>query len=284
MKRTAAILLIFALILTCVTALADSWYCPECGQRNESNFCSNCGTKRPESSGTSASSSTGGMNIDKAVANSDGSVTFTWSGGTSPYTLEYEWYGNDNHNIGTDIIRWTAVENIYGNNTMLKYDLVPGERYWIILRDSDNHTLWYDYHPKRETFTKIPGSYMVLSLRIMRNKRSSTVSSFTANEIEREYLSTLFGGTIKMNIGTRTSNLVCTARMAMFLPNGEPLLFHVEDCDIPGWMSAPGWETYDMKYVWTQLMSIKETIPAGRYTFRLYLDNGLFGQSDISIT
>ena len=280
MKKAAAFLLAFVLVFMYATALADSWYCPECGQKNESNFCSNCGTKRP--AGGTEPSSSGGISISKATANSDGSVSFTWSGGTSPYKLQYEWYANDNHNAGTDIIRWMASESIYGNSITLKNDLVPGERYWIILTDSENHTLWYDYHPEQKYFTDISGCSMKVSLRIKRNNRSSTVTSFTANEIEREYLNTLFGGTIKMNLG-KHGNFTCIARMAMFLPNGEPILFHVEDCNISGRLSAVGWETYDMKTLWTQIMKTKEMIPTGRYTYRLYLDNGLFGQSEISI-
>ena len=32
-------------------AVAGGWTCPECGQENSANFCSNCGTKKPEAPG-----------------------------------------------------------------------------------------------------------------------------------------------------------------------------------------------------------------------------------------
>ena len=50
-KRSVAIILIMAMLITTlipVTALADSWICPNCGVENQYNFCMNCGAARPE--------------------------------------------------------------------------------------------------------------------------------------------------------------------------------------------------------------------------------------------
>ena len=180
--------------------------------------------------------------------------------------------------------RWNAERNLYNTKTTLERDLVPGERYWLILMDSDGNSAWYDYQPRRETFTKISGTNLVVSLRIKRNKRSSTVSSFSAGEIEREYLSTSFGATVKMNLGKRKSSLVCMLRFAMFLPNGEPILFDWGEVEIPGSWDNCYWESYDMKSLWTKIMELKDGIPTGRYTFRLYVDNTLFGEHGFSVT
>ena len=147
MKKAASILLVLAMILTYVTAFAgDPWYCPDCGQKNESNFCSNCGAKRPDGS-SGGSSSTGGMVFEKISANSDGSVVISWSGGQAPYKLQYDWCVSDNYNLGTDVTRWNAEENLYNTSVTLKYDLVPGERYWIIVTDANGNSVWEDYHP-----------------------------------------------------------------------------------------------------------------------------------------
>ena len=176
------------------------------------------------------------------------------------------------------------MDSLYTTSTTLERDLVPGERYWIIVNDADGNSAWYDYQPKRETFTKISGTNLVVSLRIVRNKRSSTVSYFDASEIEREYLSTTFGATVKMNLGRRKSSLVCMLRFAMFLPNGEPILFDSGNVEIPGSWPDCYWETYDMKGLWTTIMDVKKSIPRGRYTFRLYVDNTLFGQHEFSVS
>ena len=50
MKKLAMLLL--ALALACSAALADgAWYCPQCGALNDSNYCPNDGTPRPEDFG-----------------------------------------------------------------------------------------------------------------------------------------------------------------------------------------------------------------------------------------
>ncbi len=57
MKRLVALMLTVIMILGVTSALADTWYCPECGNANDGNFCSNCGTKKPEKSNNAAATS-----------------------------------------------------------------------------------------------------------------------------------------------------------------------------------------------------------------------------------
>ncbi len=295
-KRWTALLLVLVLLLGTVTALAESWYCPECGQKNDGNFCSNCGTKKPSGdlapgntsldslfNNITPSSSSGGMKVEKVVMNTDGSFSITWSGGKAPYDLDYTWYVNDSHNSGVDVVLWSAAENYYSTSITLKEDLVPGEHYWLRLTDSENNVLWYDYKSERRAFTQFSGTRMTLSLRTRKNNRSSTVNSFTANDIERGYLSSLYGATIKMTIGSHVTDYLFTARMAIFLPNGEPILFYVDDVGISRRASWAYWDTMDFKNAWDTIMRVKGTIPAGRYTFRLYADDRLFGEEVVNI-
>ena len=56
-KLCCAALTLMLLTLLCVPALADTWYCPQCGRLNDSNFCPSCGTARPTSSSSGYPSS-----------------------------------------------------------------------------------------------------------------------------------------------------------------------------------------------------------------------------------
>ncbi len=48
MKKGFAVLLAAALLLAVLpTALAETWYCPQCGTQNTLNFCPVCGTAKP---------------------------------------------------------------------------------------------------------------------------------------------------------------------------------------------------------------------------------------------
>ena len=50
MKKVISILLVLLLAVSALAAMAEiiSWTCPNCGVKNDGNFCMECGTKRPE--------------------------------------------------------------------------------------------------------------------------------------------------------------------------------------------------------------------------------------------
>ena len=50
-KLCCAALTLMLLTLLCVPALADTWYCPQCGRLNDNNFCPVDGTARPADTG-----------------------------------------------------------------------------------------------------------------------------------------------------------------------------------------------------------------------------------------
>ena len=291
MKRMAALFLTLILLLGCVGAVADTWYCPECGTKCDGNFCPQCGTRKPDNVGTGtapapapAAPAASGLQIERAELNTDGSFTISWTGGKAPYKLNYTWYVNGNHNRGSDVTLWNAVENYYSTTVDLKEDLVPGEHYWLILSDAEGNQTWYDYATPRRVFTEFSGTRLTVSLRTRKNNRSSTVTSFSANEMNRNYMSQLFGATIKMTVGRHASDFLFTARMVLFLPNGEPLLFSVlEDCRIPRSWDNAYWETVDFRDAWVWLVNNKDGIPAGRYTYRLYVNDCIFGEHTFSI-
>ena len=52
-KRLAIILTLILLVTGLpLTALGETWVCPSCGAENTSNFCGNCGARRPDPAGT----------------------------------------------------------------------------------------------------------------------------------------------------------------------------------------------------------------------------------------
>ena len=134
-----------------------------------------------------------------------------------------------------------------------------------------------------KNFSVFSGTRMVLSLRSRKNNRSSTVDSFSANEIERGYLNRLYGITVKMDIGRHLTDYIFHARMVLFLPNGEPLMFYYNEDGISRRATWAYWDTLDMRNAWDKIVEIKGTIPKGRYTYRLYADDELFGQATINI-
>lgn len=82
-RAALALLLICALILPCVSAMADSWYCPSCGRKNSGNYnyCPKDGTKNPLSGGGS-----GGGSSTKTVKGLATQKLATRSGPATEYT------------------------------------------------------------------------------------------------------------------------------------------------------------------------------------------------------
>ena len=279
MKRLISLLLALILLVTVESAFADGvWYCPECGAKNDGNFCPNDGTKRPETivtdSGTSFSSSD--LKVDSVTMKSDGSVTVSWSGGKAPYTVCYQHFANNNHNAGSDMILFPVSSGLSSNQ--LNSELfIPGDHCWVIVIDADNNQAWYDYNEYASAFSRANCSYH-FSLRTHRNNRSSMVDYFSSRNIESEFSYNLYGADIKINPKI-SQDLTMMIRMAITIPSGEPVLMHVERATIVPRAAYYIWKEFDFKYLWNTLMREKGTIPSGTYTFRLFCDNEyLFSQ------
>lgn len=276
MKRLVCLLLTAVILLSAGAALADTWYCPECGQQNDGNFCPNDGTKRPEG-GSSLGSLTGSsssLRVDDVRLETDGSVTVSWSGGTAPYSVHYQSYIYDNHNAGADVISWIATpSSISSTRYNFTRDFTPGERYWVYVTDKDNNIAWYDFNPTVRAFSR-GNMPCVVSLRTRRNNRSSTVGSLSAREIESELGRSMFGATIKITTRNLNADVTAVIRFSVTLPNGESILFFTTSPEI--FKKQYGyvyWESFDFIDLWNMIIAGKGSIPVGTYTLKVLLDN-----------
>ncbi len=62
-KKILSFALVSALMAMCLfpaCVMADSWFCPECGTANELNFCTKCGTPRPQATAAPETGNGGG--------------------------------------------------------------------------------------------------------------------------------------------------------------------------------------------------------------------------------
>lgn len=123
---------------------SDEWECPACGYSNTTNFCANCGQQKP--SGDEKTSDSTITDI-KFTDNYNGSITITWkdSADKGPYEVFFT----------TD--DWVNYSTKYGvDNTKTKslttYYLIPGNTYHITVRNGVSSTT-ADYSVARRTFT-----------------------------------------------------------------------------------------------------------------------------------
>lgn len=282
MKRLVSALLILAMIVCAVPALAENWFCTNCGQQNDSNFCGNCGTARPKTQ-TAQIKQNSSFSVQDVVLEADGSVTVYWAGGEAPYEVHYQFYVNKDYNTGADVIQWEAPDSYYGTSINLTDCFVPGERYWVKVVDSQGSEAWYDFNTRVSTFNEVRDMRLAYSLRAKRNNRATTVSSHSASEIEKNRVSNVYGATVKINTPHLSQDYYYNIRMAMVLPSGEPVLFHLSYEEFDQRYRYVYWETYDFAWLWDILVEEKGKIPTGQYTFKIYADDQILGLAQMQM-
>ncbi len=127
---------------------SGEWTCPDCGHLNTTNFCSNCGRQKPASSHVTSGSTISNISFRETE---DGRVNITWedSANQGPYEIFYttdDWqdfqtkYGTDNYST---------------KSASLMY-LIPGVRYHVTITNGASSTT-VDYTPTKRTFSEFKG-------------------------------------------------------------------------------------------------------------------------------
>ncbi len=172
MKKACTILaLVLCIFLLCGPALAESWVCSVCGSENTTNFCGNCGAKKP--SGEWTCPDCRHVNTTNFCANcgkprptdnqastisdisirdtEDGRVTITWkdSADHGPYEIFYttdDWQ---------DYQTKYGVTNYSSKSASVMY-LIPGVRYHITVTNGLSSAT-VDYTPTKRTYSEFKG-------------------------------------------------------------------------------------------------------------------------------
>lgn len=161
MKRLVALMLTVIMILGVASALADTWYCPDCGSANDGNFCSNCGTKKPAPKANTAATN---IKVGDYVAfgryeqndyTADGAERIWWAvidtDGDKLFLLSAKGLANLPFNKKSDRTAWAACSlRQWLNNDFLMAAFTKEERDAIqttAVQDTAEHT-YYEWNTK----------------------------------------------------------------------------------------------------------------------------------------
>ena len=221
-----------------------------------------------------------GLTITNVYRDPYGDVTVTWSGGRAPYKLAY--YAVD----GADSTVWTVNDNLYSTSGTIG-DLAPNFDFVIGVVDADNNVARYTLNGNNKRFSEVQGIRLTFTLRQRVNGRSSTISQYSAHAITTG-LSTgnYYGATIKLSGYSTRQAMPFTFRMAVTLPDGEPLVFFWERMDLPRGSSSSYvyWEFYDFSDdMWQYILQMRGEIPVGNYTYYIYMDDGLVASAPFTV-
>ncbi|MBR5344568.1 MAG: hypothetical protein IK127_01915 [Clostridia bacterium] len=208
-----------------------------------------------------------------------GDVTVTWTGGDSPYMLVF--CAVD----GEDSTVWTVDDNIRSHSYVID-NLAPNFGFMIGVIDSNQNYDIYELDGNNKRFTDVSGIRLTFTLRQRVNGRSSTIQQYSAFELENSMTNgNLYGATIKLSGYKTTQPLPFTFRMAVTLPDGEPLVFFVERGNLPTGYNGGYvyWDFFDFSDLWSYILQAKDEIPVGNYIFYIYMDDGLVATAQFSV-
>lgn len=255
-KLTVFCCIIVSLMLVVSFALAEEWFCPECGTRNEGNFCANCGEKKPVAvqklDGTSIS------NIKFSLEDS-GDVIVSWDDISSspPYIVGYE-AENDSG----------VMEPVNSKKYTLEY-LIPGETYTVSVNNGKSEASAF-YTVPIKVFTDFSsGKEIVL------DEMNFSISEVNRNKTKQYQL--------QVHYPQLRSNRSYKAKLITKTPHGYGGYV---------WL----WSTYELEsryaYIYSNFSMYEffegirtdfNDVPNGRYTLELYFDGELYDDFTFSV-
>lgn len=307
-----------ALAMMLLTATAFAWTCPGCGTENSSNFCGECGTKKPaeprcpgcnlllENADYRFCPECGTALTDQAPVpaapeaeetvleflsseiTAIGSTKFTWSDtGNAPYTFSYlAKYSEDMTadeglygSLGVNTVR-APIENTFINTG----DLVPGQAYWLFVKDSAGNVASTVFepapvtrHPSFSAFTLLPTTTTVTGgepefaeVLSVQDILSDSVDCGTYVTLFYDYLSdTDFNGLLTLSITAPTGAVSNFIYGTVTLSAGENQMYSGSN--------------YSLESYFTLLLNRYETIPTGEYTVNTYV-NGMLASDPVTFT
>ena len=220
------------------------------------------------------------LRIEEVQRKENGDVLLSWSGGTAPYHVLYQMNGI------ADAHLWQEDED--GIRRLTHHtltSLAPDTNYTLYVVDGEQHAASVELKGQPKTFSEF-NIRVTMTLRQKAMGKSSTVNSFNAAKITNglaggDYTA---GATIKLAYKLGEIRTY-TYRMVMVLPDGEAVTLHSLEDKLyrSGGNAYSYWSFYDFSNFWRSVQEIYGTIPAGDYTYKLFLNDGLVHTQTIRI-
>lgn len=216
--------------------------------------------------------------INDIVANGDGSVTVSWTGGTAPYKVQYTLKRTDDFLADRDAARadgayWNAASDVHENSVVIKR-LVPGETYWIAVLDANDKGQRWEYTSETSAFTAFPVT-MDLSPRVRTGDTPAGISYIPVetagldNNIE-------YGLFLQLNHSNPGADREMLMQLVLTFPDGFKYVYGTGNINFASgndrWRK---WEFYSINEMFTHLREYQDAFQPGDLLVDIYLNGQL---------
>ena len=278
-KRLAPVALVLLLIL--LAGSAQAAYCTACGVSisDSAHLCPRCGARQMPSSAAVA--------ITHIHNSGDGTVTVNWSGGAGPYTLlcVQKLSGDISVDLASSACMGfqAASPCTFSGYSGTADWLVPGQDYWIAVRDAKDRLVYRAWIPgEAPAFSDFPIS-VTLRLQSCSGAEPRACSSFSAKDIAADP-AIAYSADVLLTFPELTCGREFTAKVCITAPTGAALTDTVTVLTLPAGSSSLRLADDDLSQYFSRLMAHYGCIPAGEYTWAIYFGGMFAGSQTFCIT
>lgn len=224
-----------------------------------------------------------GISITAIEPRSNGNVLVRWEdpAGNSPYIVAYH------HMEGDKLFSLQLVERNVQRTEIEIGDLIPGEKYSILVLDKDFNMAQKETSSETRLFGGDNSSTrLTVTLRQKKGGSASTVKQLSVAEIEKTLSgsSDYFGATIKATLPRLSKSYTGIARAAIRQPDGDMFTFLMQEEKMLPSYEYIYYDNMSLTQVWRYIkQQNNDTIPTGTYTISFYLDQEYFGYQDFTM-
>ena len=216
--------------------------------------------------------------ISDIVANGDGSVTVSWTGGIAPYKVQYTLKRSDDFLADreaayADGAYWNGAENAQDTSVILKR-LIPGETYWIVVLDANDKGQRREYTSETSAFTTFPVTMELTP----RQRIGDSISNISLLPIDTAGLddSVEHGLFLQLNHNNPGEECELLMQLALTFPDGFKYVYGANNISFA---SGDGcwrkWEFYSIDAMFAYLRKYQAELQTGDLRVDVYLNGQL---------
>ena len=217
--------------------------------------------------------------ISDIVANGDGTVTVSWTGGAAPYKVQYTLKRSDDFSADRTAAQqdgsyWNGATDVQGYSATLNR-LIPGETYWIAVLDANEKGQRWEFTPPMAMFEDFSTALVVEP----RQRVGETITDIAAIPADMAGVAddTEHGLYLQLSYANPGAAREIPAQFAVIMPDGFKYVYGT------GYLSFEGnktdglsqWQFYSIDQLFAHMRGYTGDLTEGQMIFQIFLNGQL---------